>query len=68
MVAVGEKSGRLTTVLLHIAQYYEREIDARLKAMASIIEPVMIVVLGIVVGFIALSIFTPLYSIYDSIK
>ena len=68
MTAVGEKSGRLTSVLLHIAQYYEREIDARLKALASIIEPVMIVVLGIVVGFIALSIFTPLYSIYDSIK
>jgi type IV pilus assembly protein PilC len=68
MTAVGEKSGRLTTVLLHISHYYEREIDARLKALASIIEPVMLVVLGIVVGFIAVSIFTPLYSIYDSIK
>lgn len=68
MVAVGEKSGRLTIVLMHIAQYYEREIDARLKALASIIEPVMIVILGFMVGFIALSIFSPLYSIYDNIK
>jgi type IV pilus assembly protein PilC len=68
MIAVGEKSGRLTNVLMHVALYYEREIDARLKALASIIEPVMIVLLGIMVGVIAISIFTPLYSIYDNIK
>jgi type IV pilus assembly protein PilC len=68
MVAVGEKSGRLTSVLMHVAHYYEREVDARLKALASIIEPVMIVLLGLMVGVIAVSIFTPLYSIYDNIK
>ena len=68
MIAVGEKSGRLTSVLMHVAHYYEREVDARLKAMASIIEPVMIVLLGLMVGVIAISIFTPLYSIYDNIK
>jgi type IV pilus assembly protein PilC len=68
MIAVGEKSGRLTNVLMHVAVYYEREVDARLKALASIIEPVMIVLLGIMVGVIAISIFTPLYSIYDNIK
>ena len=68
MIAVGEKSGRLTAVLMHVAHYYEREVDARLKALASIIEPVMIVLLGLMVGVIAISIFTPLYSIYDNIK
>ena len=68
MIAVGEKSGQLTNVLMHVAKYYEREVDARLKALASIIEPVMIVLLGLMVGVIAISIFTPLYSIYDNIK
>jgi type IV pilus assembly protein PilC len=68
MISVGEKSGRLTTVMMHVALYYEREIDAKLRSLASIIEPVMIVFLGIVVGFIAVNIFTPLYSIYDNIK
>jgi type IV pilus assembly protein PilC len=68
MVAVGEKSGRLTSVLMHVAQYYEREVDARLKTLATVIEPVLIVVLGFMVGAIAISIFTPLYSIYDNIK
>lgn len=68
MIAVGEKSGRLTSVLMHVAHYYEREVDARLKSLATIIEPVMIVVLGIMVGVIAVSIFSPLYSIYDNIK
>jgi type II secretory pathway component PulF len=51
-----------------VAHYYEREVDARLKALASIIEPVMIVLLGLMVGVIAISIFQPLYSIYDNIK
>lgn len=68
MVAVGENSGRLSSILMRIASYYEREVEAKLKVMTSIIEPVMIVVLGFVVGFIAVSIIVPIYSLVGSVK
>ncbi|HLK59049.1 MAG TPA: type II secretion system F family protein [Chthonomonadaceae bacterium] len=68
MVAVGEKSGKLSEVLLRVADFYDREVDARLKALASILEPVMIVSLGVVVGVIAISIILPIYSLISSVK
>lgn len=68
MIAAGEKSGRLNTVLLRIAVFYERDVDARLKALTSIIEPVMIVVIGLIVGLIAITIITPIYSLVDTVK
>ena len=54
--------------LIGIAQFYERDVDARLKTLASVIEPVMIVVLGVIVGYIAVSIITPIYSLVGSVK
>ena len=68
MIAVGEKSGRLSPVMLRIAGFYERDIDARLKVLTGVIEPMMIVALGIIVGFIATSIITPIYSMVGSVK
>ena len=68
MMAVGEKSGRLTSVLVRVAGFYERDVDARLKTLTSVIEPVMIVVLGLMVGFIAISIIAPIYSMVGSVK
>lgn len=68
MIAVGEKSGRLSDVLVRVAHFYERDVDARLKTLASIIEPVMIVVLGLIVGFVAISVITPIYSLVGSVK
>ena len=68
MIAVGEKSGRLSPVMLRIAGFYERDVDARLKVLTGVIEPLMIVVLGVIVGFIATSIITPIYSMVGSVK
>jgi len=68
MVAVGEKSGRVGSILLRMAAYYEREIDARLKTLSTVIEPVMIVFLGVIVGFLAVSIISPIYSLVSSVK
>lgn len=68
MMTVGEKSGRLSDVLQRIAKFYERDVDARLKMLTSIIEPVMIVLLGLMVGFIAVSIIAPIYSMVGSVK
>ena len=68
MMAVGEKSGRLSDVLLRVAKFFERDVDARLKVLASVIEPFMIVFLGLVIGFISISIIGPIYSLVGSVK
>ena len=68
MISVGEKSGKLSSVLLRMAKFYEAEVDARLKMLSSILEPVMIVVIGIMVGGMAVSIIGPIYSLTDAVK
>jgi type IV pilus assembly protein PilC len=68
MVMVGEESGKLSSTLETAAVSYEVEADEKINAMISLIEPVMIVTLAVVVGFIAISTITPMYSIYGAIK
>ena len=68
MVKVGEETGALTTMLTKIGDFYEDQVDASVKALTSILEPVMIVFVGGIVGFIVISMYLPLFSVYDSIK
>ncbi|MDH7601012.1 MAG: type II secretion system F family protein [Armatimonadota bacterium] len=68
MVASGEKTGELPSMLEYVCSLYARETDAKVKALTSVIEPVMIVVLGFVVGFIAISIIVPIYSLVGGVK
>lgn len=68
MVASGEKTGDLPTMLEHVRSLYALETDAKVKALTSIIEPVMIVVLGLIVGFIAMSVIVPIYSLVGGVK
>ncbi len=68
MVKVGEETGALTTMLSKIGDFYEDQVAAAVKALTSILEPVMIVFVGGVVGFIVISMYLPLFSIYDQIK
>jgi type IV pilus assembly protein PilC len=68
MVSVGEDSGHLETMLSKIADFYEAEVDAKVKALTSLIEPVMIVVVGSVVGFIVISMYLPIFKLYDQIR
>jgi type IV pilus assembly protein PilC len=68
MVAVGEETGSLDTMLSKIADFYEDQVDAAVKALTSILEPVMIVVIGAIVGFIVISMYLPLFKVYDQIK
>jgi type IV pilus assembly protein PilC len=68
MMAVGEKSGRLSDVLLRVAKFFERDVDARLKTLSAVIEPFMIVFLGLIIGFIAISIISPIYCLVGSVK
>ena len=68
MVAVGEESGQLETMLGKVADFYEAEVDAKVKALTSLIEPLMITFVGLVVGFIVISMYLPIFSLYDKIR
>ncbi|CAB4924406.1 unannotated protein [freshwater metagenome] len=68
MVGVGEETGNLDEMLSKVADFYEDEVDAAVKALMSILEPILIVVIGAAVGFIVISMYLPLFAVYDSIK
>ena len=68
MVAVGEETGQLENMLSKIADFYEAEVDAKVKALTALIEPIMIVFVGGMVGFIVISMYLPLFSIYEHIR
>jgi type IV pilus assembly protein PilC len=68
MVAVGEETGALDSMLSKIADFYEDQVDAAVKALTSILEPVMLVVVGGIVGFIVISMYMPLFKVYDQIR
>jgi type IV pilus assembly protein PilC len=68
MIGVGEETGALDTMLTKIADFYEDEVSAAIKALTSILEPVMIIIIGGIVGFIVISMYLPLFKVYDSIK
>ena len=68
MLAVGEETGQTDQILIKVAEFYEEEVDAFVGALASIIEPLMIVVLGAIVGVIAASVFGPISQISNNIK
>jgi type IV pilus assembly protein PilC len=68
MVAVGEETGALEQMLSKVADFYEDEVAAALKALTSILEPVMIVVVGAIVGFIVIAMYMPMFQVYENIK
>ncbi|MCW2967650.1 MAG: type secretion system family protein [Solirubrobacteraceae bacterium] len=68
MVGVGEETGAVDTMLSKIADFYEDQVEASVKALTSILEPVMIVVVGGIVGFIVISMYMPLFKVYDQIR
>lgn len=63
MVAVGEKTGALSDTLTYLGEMYESELDEQTKRLSSIIEPILMIGVGILVGFIAISIITPIYAV-----
>ncbi|WP_027008121.1 type II secretion system F family protein [Conexibacter woesei] len=68
MIGVGEETGAMDTMLSKIADFYEDQVAAAVKQLASILEPVMIIVVGGMVGFIVVSMYMPLFKVYDAIK
>lgn len=67
MVAIGEETGELDNILVELAEFYEEEVDQIMENLPSIIEPLLILVLGVGVGGMAVSIILPMYSITDSV-
>ncbi len=68
MVGVGEETGALDAMLTKIAEFYEDEVSAAVKALTSIMEPAMIILVGGIVGVIVISMYLPLFKVYDQIK
>ncbi|OGH85822.1 MAG: hypothetical protein A2493_02225 [Candidatus Magasanikbacteria bacterium RIFOXYC12_FULL_33_11] len=68
MVYVGEEAGKMEDTLLYIADFYEEEVDNSTKALSTALEPILLLFIGVVVGFLAISIITPIYNITGNIK
>ncbi len=68
MVGVGEETGALDEMLSKIADFYEDQVAAAVKSLTAIIEPIMIIVVGAIVGFIVIAMYMPMFSLYDQIQ
>lgn len=67
MISIGEETGELDNMLMKIADFYEDEVEQAVKALTSILEPVMIVVLGGMIGTILLSMYLPMFKVFDTL-
>lgn len=68
MIASGEETGELDLMLSKVADFYEDEVDAAVKALTSVLEPIMIVLVGGIVGFIVIAMYMPMFKVYDQIQ
>jgi type IV pilus assembly protein PilC len=68
MISIGEETGEIDTMLMKVADFYEDEVEQAVKALTSIMEPIMIVVLGGMVGSILVAMYLPIFSVMDAIK
>ena len=67
MIDVGEETGRLSEMLTKVSDFYDNEVDAMVKGLTSLIEPMLIIFMGVLVGFIAISIMSPIFKLVSSI-
>ena len=67
MISIGEETGELDQMLMKVADFYEDEVEQAVKALTSILEPIMIVVLGAMVGTILLSMYLPMFKVFDTL-
>ena len=68
MVSIGEETGALDQMLGKVADFYEIEVESQLQSLAAALEPIMIVVLGVIVGFIVIALFMPMISLISSLE
>ena len=68
MIGVGEKTGKLDEAFLYLGDFFEDEVDSIAKNLSVVLEPIILLVIGLIVGFVALAIISPIYSLTGSIK
>lgn len=68
MIGVGEKSGNLEEMLLYLSDFYDEEIDGLSKNLTTLLEPVLLLMIGLAVGFVAMAIISPIYSLIGGIR
>ena len=68
MINVGEETGKLEETLLYTADFYDAELDEATKRITTFIEPLFIIIIGVVVGSMALAIITPIYKLSGNIR
>ncbi len=67
MVRVGEETGALDSTLAKVADFYEEQVDVAVKSLTSILEPIMIVFIGSMVGFMIIAMYLPMFDVYNQI-
>jgi len=68
MIGVGEKTGNLDSTLIYLGDFYEEEIDNLSKNLSTTLEPIMLLVIGLIVAFVAFAIISPIYELTGSIR
>ena len=68
MLAVGEETGNLDGMLQKVADFYDDEVAATVKSLTSILEPIMMLAVGAIVGLVVIAMYLPLFKIYDLVK
>lgn len=68
MIATGEKSGNLPETFIYLSEFYENEFDDQTKNLSNSIEPLLMIIMGIIIGFISISFITPIYEITNTLK
>jgi type IV pilus assembly protein PilC len=68
MIDIGEESGRLSEMLVKVGDFYDSEVEATVKGLTSMIEPMLIIFMGVVVGFIAISVMTPVFTMVNKVQ
>lgn len=68
MIAVGEKTGNLDKTLLYLADYYAQEIDTQTKNITTLLEPILLLIVGLTVGFMAIAVISPIYGLTSQLR
>ena len=68
MMAVGEDTGALDEMLHKISEFYDQEVEATTEALTSLIEPIMIAVMGVVIGGMIIALYMPIFKVFDLIQ
>ena len=68
MMAIGEETGEMDAMLSKVADFYEDEVSNTVKAMTSMLEPLMIVLVGVIVGSVLLAMYLPMFSVFEHIR